>query len=379
MQQRVRAAKHAGAAPRQAGLTRLRFFFIGWVILYHLNLPLRVDALWPQLHWPEALLRHGYLGVDGFFLLSGFALWLGYGTRPPWSSAAVRDFLLRRVAKIWPLHALALLALALLVGLSLLAGLPIRDPERFGLDEFVLQLLLINAWETSGQFAWNYPSWALSVEWAGYLAFPLLLRGVVSVPRWASPLLALAALGGLWRFASAVPELGLNWTLHLGLVRFGLEFTLGLTLGRMATEGMLPRALPLLAVAALPIGVLWWDDALSVLGLAGLIVAVWQAGTTGSQTTQPAPARPDLLLRLGEASFGVYLCWVFVEAALVLVLRLVEPGPAGRVGLMLGGFVASLVAGWLAWRWVEVPAHRWIMHRAAAPARRQEAGAAARP
>ncbi|MFC7541384.1 hypothetical protein ACFQU2_20595 [Siccirubricoccus deserti] len=189
--------------------------------------------------------------------------------------------------------------------------------------------------------------------------------------------MALAAFGGLWRFASAVPEVGLNWTLHLGLVRFGLEFTLGLALGRMATEGMLPRALPLLAVAALPVGVLWWDDALSVLGLTGLIVAVWQAGTAGSRAAQPAPARPDLLLRLGEASFGVYLCWVFVEAVLVLVLRLVEPGPTGRVGLMLAGFVASLVAGWLAWRWVEVPAHRWIIRRAAAPPRRQEAGATA--
>jgi peptidoglycan/LPS O-acetylase OafA/YrhL len=379
MQQRVRATKHAGAAPRQAGLTRLRFFFIGWVVLYHLNLPLRVDQLWPRLEWLEAWLRHGYLGVDGFFLLSGFALWLGYGTRPPWGWPAIRAFLLRRVAKIWPLHALALLALALLVGLSVLAGVPIRDPERFGLDDFLLQLLLLNAWETSDQLAWNYPSWALSVEWAGYLAFPLLLRGVSGVPRRAVPLLALAALGGLWHFATAVPEVGLNWTMHLGLLRFALEFTLGLALGRMATSGLLPRALPLLAIVALPIGVLWWHDALAVLGLAGLVVAVWQAGTAGSRATKPGPARQDLLLRLGEASFGVYLCWVFVEAALVLVLRLEDPSPAGRIGLMLGGFVASLVAGWLAWRWVEVPAHRWIMRRATTPARQPEAGAPARP
>src|SRR3954470_21009548 len=124
-----------GGAPRDAALTRLRFFLIGWVILYHLDLPLRVTGIIPVL---APLLRHGYLGVDGFFLLSGFALWLGYGRRPPRGIAHIRAFLLRRVAKIWPLHALALLALALLVGLSMLAGVPIRDPERFGFDEFLL-------------------------------------------------------------------------------------------------------------------------------------------------------------------------------------------------------------------------------------------------
>jgi peptidoglycan/LPS O-acetylase OafA/YrhL len=32
--------------------------------------------------------------------------------------------------------------------------------------------------------------------------------------------------------------------------------------------------------------------------------------------------------------------------------------------LMLVGLAASLAAGWLAWRLVEVPAHRWILSRA---------------
>jgi peptidoglycan/LPS O-acetylase OafA/YrhL len=45
------------------------------------------------------------------------------------------------------------------------------------------------------------------------------------------------------------------------------------------------------------------------------------------------------------------------------VSRVVEPGPWGRVLLMLAGLAASLAAGWLAWRLVEVPAHRWILSR----------------
>ena len=346
-----------GGAPRDAALTRLRFFLIGWVILYHLDLPLQVTGILPPL---GPLIRHGYLGVDGFFLLSGFALWLGYGARPPRGVAGAIGFLRRRFAKIWPLHALALLALALLVGLIAAAGATIRDPERFGLTEFLLQLALVNAWETTSHHAWNYPSWALSVEWAGYLAFPLLIALLGRLPRAAVPVVPLAGLAGLGLLAAWVPEYGLNYTLHLGLLRFALEFLMGLGLGRLATEALLPRALLWPVLLALPLG-LWLDqDALTVAGLAALIPLLHRPAAMAAGA---GAARPDLLLRLGEASFGVYLCWVFVEVVLVGVLRLTEPGPAGRVGLMLAGFTASLVAGWLAWRFIEVPAQRWLLRR----------------
>ena len=358
-----------GAAPRDAALTRLRFFLIGWVILYHLDLPLRVSA---ELPWSAPLLGRGYLGVDGFFLLSGYALFLGYGSRPPRGWAGFRGFLKRRFAKIWPLHALALFALAGLVAAASAAGAGIRNPERFGAVEFLLQLFLVNAWETTRIHAWNYPSWALSVEWAGYLAFPLVLAAVLKLPRplvWLLPVLGLAGLAWL----SAGPMGGLNWTLHLGLLRFALEFTIGLGLGRLVVEGRLPRAMVVPAVAALPIGLWLGQDALSVLGLAALVPALHRPGVAARPG---AATRPDLLLRLGEASFGIYLCWVFIEAGLVAVLRLWQPDLAGRMGLMLAGFLASLIAGWLAWRFIEVPAHAWLLRRGRDPAAPAAASAA---
>jgi len=340
-----------GAGQRHAGLTRWRFFLIGWVILYHLNLPLHVADTWT---WLRPVLWRGYLGVDGFFLLSGFALWLGYGARPPWGMAGIGRFLWRRFAKIWPLHVAALLALALLVGLATALGITIREPERFGARDFVLQVLLVHGWETTDRFTWNYPSWALSVEWAGYLAFPLVLAALRRLPGGTAALVPLGCLAGLAWLESFGPAGSLNYTLTLGLVRFGLEFVLGLGLGRLALEGRLPRSLAWAAMLGLPAGLWLQQDALAVLGLAGAMIAIWQ------RPTAPA-ARPDLLLRLGEASFGIYLSWVFVEAAVVGLLRLAQPGPGGRAALMAAGFAATLAAGWCAWRWVEVPAHRWLL------------------
>ena len=136
------AMQATGSGQRHAGLTRLRFFLISWVILYHLNLPLHVTDTWT---WLGPVLWRGYLGVDGFFLLSGFALWLGYGARPPRGLAGIGRFLLRRVAKIWPLHAVALLGLALLVGLAMALGVTIREPERFGARDFV-SAVVAGAW-----------------------------------------------------------------------------------------------------------------------------------------------------------------------------------------------------------------------------------------
>ncbi len=339
-------ANAIAAAPRAAGLTQLRFFFIAWVVLYHLDLALDVT---PELPWLKPLLGRGYLGVDGFFLLSGFAMWLGYAARPPQDWQAVRQFLVRRLAKIWPLHALALLALALLVGLALATGIGIRAPERFNPLDLLLQLLLVNDWETMSAHAWNYPSWALSAEWAGYLAFPLLLGGLLRLPARAVPGVVALAFLGLVVLSRVDAWSGLNLTLHLGLVRFFLEFVLGMALARWNPQS--PTLLRMV-VLALPAGLLLRLDPLVVAGLAALIALAWR---------WPAPLKPGLLVRLGEASFGVYLCWIFVEAGLVGVLRLTEPGLGARIGLLVVGFLLNLVAGWCAWRWVEVPMHRWVI------------------
>jgi peptidoglycan/LPS O-acetylase OafA/YrhL len=336
-------------AMRLAALTRLRALLIFWVLLYHLELPLRALA---GSAVAERVALKGYLGVDGFFVLSGFALFLGYRNRPPLGLAGWADFVRRRAVRIFPLHLAALALLVLLVAAAMLAGARVNEPQRFGWWELLTQALLVNAWETTSQHAWNYPSWALSAIWAGYLAFPALLTAMLGRGAAASVVLIAACLAGLAWLGAGADGAQLNRTLHLGLVRFGLEFMLGIALARLVTAravgAWFATATALLLV---PLGLALDLDVAVVAGLAALVARLGMEA--------PGKAAPrDLLWRLGEASFGIYLSWVFVEATLVVALRLGDPGIAGRLALMAAGLAASAALGWLAWRLVEQPAAR---------------------
>ncbi|MGG5811209.1 acyltransferase family protein [Falsiroseomonas sp. CW058] len=339
---------------RLATLTRLRLLLIIWVLVYHLELTLHALRSLPVA---DVIVMRGYLGVDGFFVLSGFALFLGYRHRPPLGLAGWADFVRRRAERVFPLHLAMLLALALLVGLAVLLDLRINEPQRFGAWEFAMQAALLHAWETTGIHAWNYPSWALSAVWAGYLVFPLLLVPAIGLRPAGAVLVSVLCLCALALLGELRPRTQLNWTLHLGLVRFGLEFLLGIALARLVTLRMVDAGLATASAAVLvPVGLALGVDVVVVAGLAALVCRL------GMEVPGRGPPR-DLAWTLGEASFGIYLSWVFVEAALVLLLRATPVEPAERIALMAAGLGASLVLGWFAWRLVELPAARFFGRR----------------
>ena len=161
-------------------LTGLRGLAALLVVAHHLSLHIDVGASQPWLRW---LFLHGYLGVDLFFVLSGFVISMVYGAwftqaGSPRAAPYVR-FLLRRVARIWPLHALMLLVL-ISTGLS---------AATLSVPLIAANVAMVQAWGIS--VAINPPAWSVSTEFLAYLLFPGLamlgLRG-----RWGAVVLALS-------------------------------------------------------------------------------------------------------------------------------------------------------------------------------------------
>lgn len=127
------------------------------------------------------------LFVDMFFILSGFVISYSY----PSDTRGVRAysrFMIRRIARIYPLHLLALLIFVLLIGFGL-----DRSARSTPLD-FLYNLTLLQAWGVTDHLSFNSPSWSISAEFFCYLAFPLLML----LARKVSPLVLAAIVAALY-------------------------------------------------------------------------------------------------------------------------------------------------------------------------------------
>jgi len=82
-------------------LTAMRFYAAMWVVLFH---------YWPKLavSFTPAFVDRGYLGVELFFVLSGFILCHVYLPAADRGEFKYGGFLWARIARVYPLHLVTL-------------------------------------------------------------------------------------------------------------------------------------------------------------------------------------------------------------------------------------------------------------------------------
>tara|TARA_Y100000052_G_scaffold20165_1_gene20027 strand:- start:19119 stop:20123 length:1005 start_codon:yes stop_codon:yes gene_type:complete len=119
------------------------------------------------------ILELGVARVDVFFVLSGFVL-----THIYWSQRSrpfeFGDFMLARVARIYPLYLFALLTIIGFLTLALIMGKG-ADLEGYSPTGLFANLFMLQSTGLVDAGMWNFPAWAISAEFAGYLAFPVFL------------------------------------------------------------------------------------------------------------------------------------------------------------------------------------------------------------
>lgn len=334
-------------------LTCCRALFAAWVFAYHVNL---------QSHYAHLLgpaggfVQRGAMGVDGFFILSGMILAYVHPSLAATMSEA-RAFWAKRLVRIYPVHFAMILVFAGMLGTAWLLHLQPRDPERFSVGELLSHLALLQGWGVSDRWAWNYPAWTISAEWAGYLLFPVLwpvLRGRGRLSLVA--VLATAVVGAAAaRLAGA--KYGLTLTYDGGLYRFFPEFVAGIAI--LPTLRRIPARVPGHPVAALGVVLATtaaiYDEELVVLAGLWLLLAGFMLA--GQQGRRPLLARVPGMEWLGEVSYSFYMSFALVETLQATVWRYFVADPAAhKLVYVLTMTAMTLGLATLAHRLVEEPA-----------------------
>ena len=339
-------------------LTGARGVAAWWVVLYHLR-----QSIAGLPGWADAALAKGYLAVDFFFLLSGFVIWLTWHDRV--RTEAPR-FLVKRVARVWPLHALMLAGAAALAVVLAVHGH--ADPA-FPAAALPLHLLLVQDWGLADPLRWNDPAWSISAEAAAYLLFPLLARAV-DWRRWSIPALLAAAaviLAGLALAMHAQPSLGADIA-RFGVARCLAEFTVGTIVAALWQRRPATAIAPplLLAVALLAACFAGAAETLAIpAAFAALLLAL--ARSAGRRNN---PLEVRAVHWLGAISYATYLSHFLLWKAFKLTL-VAHPGPvaASLIALYL---LLVLAASALLYHAFERPAQRRV-ERWLSFARRNEA------
>ena len=194
--------------------------------------------------------NHGHLGVDFFFMLSGFVISYAYDDR--WQGnegkrLTLRNFFKRRLIRLHPM-----IIIGALIGVDtfIMQGHVKWDGSETPLSWIMVALfmgmLLIPAYPGAGydvrgngeMYSLNGPSWSLFFEYLGNVMYALFIRRLST-----KALACLTALTGLaWAWfgitnVSGYDMLGVGWTLDGvnflgGLLRMTFPFTLGMLLAR---------------------------------------------------------------------------------------------------------------------------------------------------
>jgi peptidoglycan/LPS O-acetylase OafA/YrhL len=303
----------------------------------------------------------GFVGVDIFFVISGYLITSIIWNQRQAGRFSFVDFWARRARRILP--ALFVMILAVLaVGWFLMAP---KDYEELGRSVryqvmFVSNILFMRQdgyFDAASDLKPLLHTWSLAVEEQFYIVFPLLLTVLSSrLKHWRLALFGvlLVSFGlSVWAVAHHPEKAFFLLPMRAWELLAGAMLAVAPRTGwRLTSTGA--QVVSLAGSALILLAVFCYDKstpfpgAAALLPTLGVVALIWANGHR--QTLVGGLLASRLLVGLGLISYSWYLWhWpVFVFASYASVD---EPGPFDISGLIL----LSLVLGYLSWRFVETP------------------------
>ncbi|MSP91210.1 MAG: acyltransferase [Myxococcales bacterium] len=339
------------------------------VVFYHAKC-----TAWSNLPaWLDRLRDHGDTAVALFYVLSGFILTYTHVAADGRIDDA-RRFWAARIARIWPLYALALLGIVAFKW-------HVEGGHGNRVASLIASATMLQAWTPDLIFGWNTPGWSISVELFFYLAFPIV---AIPVARLRRPGALGLVIAGCWLAGIGAIALhdayGLDWRLQsvdfwLAVIGYNPvarlpEFVIGIAVGRLFAlrpAWLTARSGTALAVAGVVVSVgivcipdiprLWLHQSLLAPAFGALILGL---------ATNHGPAARALghpwLVRLGDASYAMYI----LQEPVMNWFFHAKGEPFGRdhsLGIIIGHAALLVVISLAAWKLVEMPAQRALRRR----------------
>jgi len=327
---------------------------------------LRSIAVLPVMlfHFGLAGVPGGFVGVDVFFVISGYLIATIISRELQEGRFSLLRFYERRIRRIFP-ALFVMMGIVLLVAALLFvpADLNATGQSAFAATFFASNVLFYLETGYFDAYAYDKPllhTWSLAIEEQFYLFVPLILMAVAwrgknvwrRMGLWVTALTLLSFL--LSAFATAKFPTAAYYLIPWRTWELGIGAMLALNVvPRMTTDLQRHIAgvagLTLILCAAVTI-----DKSMTfpgVIALAPVLGAalIIQAGRDGTNFVGRVLSHPMPVL-IGKLSYSLYL-WHWPLVVFYVYWTFELPDTAGVVGL----FAASFLAAWLSWRFVEQP------------------------
>ncbi|RSZ55969.1 acyltransferase [Massilia atriviolacea] len=358
------------AAMNLAGIDLLRFASALAVLFWHYQhfsfvgaVPFEFDNREEPFYGALSMFYHyGKFGVQVFWSISGFIFFWKYGEAIAAGRIQAGRFALLRFSRLYPLHLLTLLLVALgqlLFRASHPAYFVYQDNS---LASFFLQLGVIGHWfyPLLSSVSFNGPIWSVALELLAYLLFFLLSRRIGVGARATLATVALLALG---HYGTGLPAFECLLFFYLGGVVWlaARRAALWSRRRRQIVNGAV-ALLFLATCAAVRLRLVWADHV--VVPMVPLLVYVFLQGV------QPVSARLRRVFgELGNLTYASYLLHFPLQLYIALACGwLGREVPWRSPWLFIGFVTATMLLSYWCYRHVERPLQDWIRGRWGAPA-----------